>query len=68
MAIPHAHAYVFSCFLLMGRFTDIVILVLWVGVYQTPLLRETVECGVSALTTIALTRISFSLKTIFAVI
>jgi hypothetical protein len=42
MEIPHAHAYVFSCFLLMGVFAEIVILlVLWVSVHQTPLLRET---------------------------
>jgi hypothetical protein len=58
MKIPHDHAYVFSCLLLMGMFAEIVILVLWVSVYQTPLLRETVECGVSAYTTIALTRIT----------
>jgi hypothetical protein len=68
MVIPHDHANVLSCFLLIGMFTEIVILVLWVSVYQTPLLTEVIECGVFALTTIALTRISFSLKTMFAVI
>jgi hypothetical protein len=39
LAIPHAHAYVFSRFLLVSIFKESGILVRWLTVYQTPLSR-----------------------------